>query len=322
MGELNKEKMEIKDENAKDEFALNARDNGEEVAKDNENPEEELPKGKKIFKMVMNILGYVVIAILLVIDVFAIISRFQIGSTEEEKATSGGMSLFGYETRIVVSGSMQGSDEFYAGAEFQAFEHKDIKRIDIKDAIFIQRKDISSEENLNIWMNAIVTGDVLTFKNHGTADVITHRVVGINKDANGNVVSFRLQGDDPNEDTSSARGQIIQTVYVDWVIGKVTGVSKFLGNILFLITNNKIVLILVVIVPSSLLMLYEIGKVVYYVWKDKQEDKEIIMKEEQAKAQEEHQSVMKEKEDELAALRAELERMKKEQMKNESNDNK
>lgn len=300
-----------------------------ESENDNVNKSEEASEtkekmtGKAVVKQILNILGCVVIAFLLVIDVFAIISRFQIGSTEKEKATSGGMSLFGYETRLVISGSMSGSDEFYAGEEFKTFEHQDIKRIPVKSAIFIQRKDLSSEENLNKWMNALVTGDVITFINHGTADVITHRIVGINKDATtGNVISFIAQGDDPNQDTSSARGQMKQTVMVDWVIGKVTGQSEFLGNVLFLITEKKIVLILVVIVPSSLLMLYEIGKVIYYVWKDKQEDKDKEAIAQQEKQEEEHQSAMKEKEDELAALKAELERMKKEQMKNESDDNK
>lgn len=250
-----------------------------------------MKKNHRTLKLVIDIVIYTLLGIFIAFSVFALVSKFTM------KSENGAMNFFGHETRIVLTGSMEGSDEFYN-------EHPDyqIKRINTRDAVFIDTVP-TNEEDSNAFYHNIKEGDVLTFiyQNAGNV-VVTHRVIAIKEDAHH--IVFTLRGDNPSGDQIVYKNDNrTQEVASDsgLIIGKVTGVNTFLGNLLYTLSSNKIVLVLLVIVPCGTIAIYEVGKVVYYIYKNKHEQQLVILKEED-----------KNKDEELARLKEELEKMKKE----------
>ena len=250
-----------------------------------------MKKEHRALKITTNIIIYSILAIFVSFSIFALISKFTM------KSEGGAMNFFGHETRIVLTGSMEGSDEFYN--EHPEYE---IKKINTKDAVFIDTVP-NDEEKAQAFYHDIKVGDVLTFIYQAAGNVVvTHRVIAIEENAHH--IVFTLRGDNPSGDKIVyPTDDRIQTVASDTglIIGKVTGVNTFLGNLLYTLSSNKIVLVLLVIVPCGTIALYEIGKVVYYIYKNKHEQELVILKEED-----------KNKDEELARLKEELERMKKE----------
>ena len=261
----------------------------------------EQKKERKKLSLVLNIVIYTVLGLILVFDVFALITKIQMGSEK------GAANFFGYEARIVLTGSMDGDDSFYK--EHPEYE---IKRISVHDAVFVNTVPKDEEKQESYFAN-IKVGDVLTFIYQKAGNVVvTHRVISIEKNAYHYV--YTLRGDNPSGDKivydNDDRTQKVASD-TGLIIGKVTGVSTFLGNTLYVLSSNKLVLIFIVVVPSALLTFYEIGKIIYVIKTGK--------KEKQLAALEANQ---KEKDDELERLKAELARMKNEANQKEDNEKK
>ena len=107
-----------------------------------------------------------------------------------------------------------------------------IKSIPVKSCIFVQVAP-EDEEQKKEWYARLKVGDVLTFRYVYTRqETITHRIVSIEeKDSGGYIIT--LEGDNKNADSEQLR-QTIDTSLTDspnYIIGKVTGQSYFLGII-------------------------------------------------------------------------------------------
>jgi len=256
-------------------------------------------KNKKGLKITLNVFLYTILALLLAFDIFALVSKLSM------KSETGAMNFFGHETRIVLSGSMEGNEEIYkAHPEYQ------IKRINVRDAVFIDTVP-QDEEKQKEFYHSIKVGDVLTFiYQKGGNVVVTHRVMKIEE--NEHHIKFTLRGDNPKGDNLVYdNDQYLQYVYSDTgeIIGKVTGTNAFLGNLLYGLSSNKLVLIFVVIVPASLLALYEVGKIIFAIYMNKKEKQLALINEEKGNQL-----------NEIELLKKEVERLKKEQGVNVQND--
>lgn len=257
-----------------------------------ETPEVEVAKKSK-GKLALNIVLYVFLGLLLVFDGFALYSKISM------KGANGTMSFFGHETRIVLTGSMVGTDEFYA-----SHPEYEIKRIEIHDAVFVKTAPAAdaSQSKIDEFYKDITVGDILTFidQTHNSL-VVSHRIIDVQKLTNpvthGTVYYYTLLGDNPK-----AQDDEPQHVSSDsgLILGQVTGSSKFLGRFLYAFVGNKLVVILTVIVPCGVFAIYEIVKIIIVVNKTRAE-----------KALADNQKAMSEKDDELERLRNELEEMKK-----------
>lgn len=255
-----------------------------------------------LWKKIVNIISYVFMGLLIVFDVVVLSAKVNM------KSPDGGLNFFGTEIRLVQTGSMTGSDELY-----NANPDWEIKRIDVNDAVFVKlAPDVSSDAQvLEDYYGSFKLGDVMTFYfQMGTNIPVTHRIIDIQKTAYN--YKFTLMGDNPTGDQTVSKYSPTQVVYSDsgLVIGKVTGVNKFMGNFLAAFVGNKVVLALVVIVPCGILMIYEIGKIVYYLIKNKQEAQREQDELKAKEKEEEHKKELESQENELAKLRAELEKLK------------
>ena len=249
-------------------------------------------KSKKVLKIILNVFFYLIIALIVAFDVFALVSKFSM------KSETGAMNFFGHETRIVLTGSMEGDDGLYIDHP----EYK-IKKINVHDAIFIDTVPADEEKQEEFYQD-IKVGDVLTFiYQKGGNVVVTHRVVKI--DINEHHYIFTMRGDNPKGDNIIYdNDQYTQTVYSDRgeILGKVTGTNGFLGNLLYELSSNKLVLILIVIIPASIFALYEIGKIIFIIFMNKKEKQLALINKQQ-----------QDKLDELEKLRQEVEELKKNQ---------
>ncbi len=106
-------------------------------------------------------------------------------------------SLFGITPMIVMSGSMSGFDEGH---------------IEVGDLIFVSNVN---EDDLKV-------GDVIGFKPEGASNLVTHRIISIEKDSNGSC-RFKTKGD-----ASNAADKDL--VAPDQVIGKYVSRIPELGN--------------------------------------------------------------------------------------------
>lgn len=216
---------------------------------------------KKIILEVFEWIG-VVFCVLVVafIAVFA--------SNKPSSKSSG--SIFGFETRLVVSGSMEGSDDFYKneGKDFK------IKKISVGSAVFIDSipvndvfKDNAHKEytdNFKNYISKISVNDVLTFTPMDSPTVpITHRVIDIETRADGKVM-YTTHGD-ANEDG------VNEKFYAENIIGKVIGSSKFVGDLYNNFFTKKWAVAIVIVSPCLAVMTFEIVKIVKIVKEDKKQ---------------------------------------------------
>ena len=173
---------------------------------------------EKVLKIALDVLFVLVIA-------FAL---FVLGVTVAAKKTSEGTAtVFGYQLRFVRSDSMD-------KCELTDVSGYRIKSIPVKSCIFVQVAP-EDEERKKEWYARLKVGDVLTFRYVYTRqDTITHRIVAIEeKDSGGYIIT--LEGDNKNADSEQLR-QTIDTSLTDspnYIIGKVTGQSYFLGIIVY-----------------------------------------------------------------------------------------
>ena len=149
------------------------------------------------------------------------------------------------EVRIVVSGSMDGEPRDYP-----------IRTIPTGSMVVIHKVDGAD------FYSSLKVGDVLTFDyTHPVSKenmVVTHRIIDISE-KNG-VYTYTLKGDSIADDPTNGSVQVVTSDSGD-VIGKVVGVSHWLGeSVIFLSTwTGKLCLI---VIPCILIIIYEVGNIV------------------------------------------------------------
>lgn len=260
-----------------------------------------MEKAKNRAKHILSIVGYSFIMLLLVLDIFLLIGKFN-------SSSSGVSNFFGTEVYTVLTGSMEGSDEYYAShPEFE------IRDCPIDSALFVERApDVIYEgesEETKVQKQAVIdeyysklkVGDVITFifqlnKNY----IITHRIIAVEN--NNGVYTFILRGDNPTGDKQITTSSPTQTVTSDsgLIIGKVTGVNVFLGKFIVHFLNNKVAFGCTVLIPAGALFVYEIIRIIYLLTAGKREAREAKIK---AK-DEEKQALIEELRKKVEALEA------------------
>ena len=236
---------------------------------------------KKPLKIISNVLLYVFIALC----VFSVVMT----SIAKSKG-DGAVTIFGRQMRYVLSPSMEKS-------EFTNTDDYDIKEIPVKSMIFIKTVPKDPDEAY-AWYDALEIGDVLTFRYvYTTQETITHRIIYIEekKDETGFIII--LEGDNKSSEEGALQ-QTIDTSKVNspnYVIGKVTGYSRFIGGIAS-IFQSPVGLICAVILPCVAIVIFEIFKIT-----------KVLGQEKKQKADEEKQR----QQDELEALRRRLEELER-----------
>ncbi len=204
-------------------------------------------KTKKILGIISNVFLYAFLILAIVLVGLSIASRKDGGDA---------MTLFGRQMRIVVSASMEECDQTDV-SEF------DIKSIPVRSMVFIETVP-ENEEDAKVWYDELEVGDVCTFqyKIGGKAQIITHRIIA--KTAENNGWKIELQGDNKSDSENVKMGtQIIHTGTegVEYIIGKVTGQSRVLGFLTY-VMKQPIGIALVVMVPCAIIIVLEIIKIV------------------------------------------------------------
>jgi len=191
------------------------------------------------------------------------------------KTEDSAMDIFGYQIRIVLSDSMSKCDQ----TDVSDFEIKDISA---RSIVFVQLVPDEKDE-ADDWYANLEVGDVLTFRyTYIRQETITHRIVDITKKEMGGYI-ITLEGDNKASDDSIALQQVIDTsdeASTNYVIGKVTGQSALLGNVLYAI-KQPVGLVLIIILPCMAIIVLDVIKIVSVLGESKKQ-KERLAKEEQS----------------------------------------
>ncbi len=241
-------------------------------------------RAKKALRIILNVLVYLFFALCMVALIISVTAK---------KDSDGTVNLFGAQMRIVMSPSMEKCDQ----TDVSGYKIKDIP---VKSMVFIKTVPDNAEE-AERWYADLKVGDVLTFKYVYTRqEVITHRIVEITPKETGGYI-IKLEGDNKNSDSNTLT-QEIDTSNADspnYVIGKVTGVSRFLG-LLITAVKSPVGIVCIIIIPCAIIVILEVIRIVEVMKGDKKKKERA----EQAK-----------KDEELEALKqrlAELEQSKSE----------
>lgn len=199
-------------------------------------------------KKALSIVGDVLLGLLLVFSVFTLF--FSVSSRDGSET-----GFFGYQMRLVVSESMEKCDE----TDVSDYEIKDIP---INSLVFI-RGVPEDETEKEAFYSELEVGDVLTFRYAYSNEqvTITHRLVKIEKEEEG--YHLYLQGDNHASD----QGVLTQEIHTadessyDYVIGKVTYVSHFLGLAVTAIRSPWGIFLLIIL-PCLIIIAYEIVRLV------------------------------------------------------------
>lgn len=201
---------------------------------------------KRAFEIILNVLFLCFFLLCLLGLVLSVLAA---------RDADGAIRLFGHEMRLVLSASMEKSDQ----TDVSGYAVKDIP---VNSLVFIEtvpEEEAQAEE----WYGALRVGDVLTFRYfYASQETITHRIVEITPNVRGGY-TIVLEGDNKSAEADVAQ-QIIdtsQTGSPNYVIGKVTGRSVALG---YLVTAIKSPwgLIFIVIVPCSIIIVFEVIRIV------------------------------------------------------------
>lgn len=205
---------------------------------------------KKKTKKIINILSNIILGIFLVVCIFSVIITLL-----SKKDSDGTAEIFGYQLRIITSESM-------AECPNTDVSNFKIKSIPLRSLVFVETVPDNSEE-ANKWYSELQVGDVLTFKYVYTTQVtITHRIISIEDNGNGGY-KIVLAGDNKN----SEGGQLVQTLDTsldegtNYIIGKVTGQSRFIGTILSVL-KTTLGIILLIMVPCVIIIGFEVSRIV------------------------------------------------------------
>ena len=236
----------------------------------------------KVLKVLASVLLYIFIAVCIFTVVLTIAGK---------RSGDDCITLFGRQMRIVISPSMEKSDQ----TDVSAYEIKDIP---LKSMVFI---DVVPEDEAQAkeWYADLKVGDVLTFKYvYVKQEVITHRIVRIVENGSGGYI-IDLEGDNKsgNRDVLSQTIDTSKRNSPNYIIGKVVGKSYPLGLVVSML-KSKLGLILAVILPSLLILIFEVMKIVKMFEMGKREKVQAKIKDQQNEL------------DELRQRLAELERQR------------
>ena len=250
-------------------------------------PQDKKSKAKKIINIILD-------ALFISFAVFAVVAIIFRSTTNNNKD---GRSINGYQLRTVETGSMAENNHI----DPETYKSYSIQTLPVNSLIRI--KEVK-EKTAEKFYEDLKEGDVVTFVYYTSINgrlgqyVYTHRLIEKTPSQGG--YKLILMGD--AESTSGG----VQTVYTNpltaeqsysYVIGKVVWANHPMGEVIsFLKTRNAILFL--VVIPCSLLCLYEIGKIIFYVIKDKNEKK--------ALAQAETQTQIDSSQAEIESLKAQL----------------
>ena len=225
-------------------------------------------KGAKIALSILNV--FIIVLIVLILLVSVLVATMALTS----KADPTGLpNLFGYTVQYVQTNSMDcPSPEGYQGGNFSD-----------KDVI-IGRKYTPAE------FPEFELGDVITYNSHQLDSenkdrLITHRIVDIEKDANGNVV-YQTWGD--NRDVAPVPDQEKVEEYLQPMdIVAVNETDKYHGGVLkgfadfFRLLRSQLGFFLIVLMPMIIFFIYAIVRVVisamnYKKGKEEEEKQEAV----------------------------------------------
>ena len=262
---------------------------------------------KKVLRIVSNVITVIFVLACILAVVLTISAK---------RSKDGNFSIFGYQARIVETSSMEWPEgttlESFGldSEEIKSLSDLEIKAIPVHSLVFINNVP---EENAEEWYKNLKVGDVLTFMYgeygilNGTQPVITHRITKIEQKQNGGYL-ISLEGDNKGL-TSETQSSVADTLtqYIDSTstgvnntIGKVTGQSVVLGNILYIL-KQPIGIILVIMLPCALIIILEVVKIAKTLGGEK---KKKIEEEQKAKDQE------------IEELKKQLEDLKSQQQNN------
>ena len=211
-------------------------------------------KFTKALTVTINVLVYVFCALCLLLLLFTVFSK---------RSSDGAVQLFGFEMRVVLSGSMEKNEN----VDVSNYKIKDIKT---GSMVFVRLVPVDETKAKEFYASLHV-GDVLTFcydvsnqqLEGKTAPqmTITHRIVDIEPNDTGGYI-ITLRGD--NLSTELADVQIIDTSNLaspNYVIGKVTGKSYVLGWLTYSL-KRPLGIAMLIIVPSVIIIIWQVVKIV------------------------------------------------------------
>ena len=218
----------------------------------------EKPK-KSVWRKVLSIAGTVLFVLVILVALFVVFI-----TVASKKDKEGVATVFGYQLRFVLSGSMEKCSE----TDVSGYK---IKSIPTKSCVFVKTAPSPSEQKaLKAWCDELKVGDVLTFNyNEGGQKVITHRIVSITPTEDGKGYVIILQGDNTSDKDNVGQQKIDTTeLGVNYIIGKVEGQSVVLGFLVYAF-KSPLGLIFLIIVPCLIIIAYEVVKIVGVVGADK-----------------------------------------------------
>lgn len=210
---------------------------------------------KKALRITGDVLLYVIVALALFVLIISITAK---------KDSDGTATVFGKQLRFVQSDSM-------AECDLTDVSGYEIKSIPVKSCVFIDVVPENEAEKAE-WYKKLKVGDVLTFKYVYTKqETITHRIVNIVDNGTGGYVIV-LEGDNKNSD-SNLLTQTINTSLTDspnYVIGKVTGQSYFLGLLVYAF-KTPVGIICLIIIPCLIIIAFEVMRLIRVFGKERKE---------------------------------------------------
>lgn len=216
---------------------------------DNKDPQQQ-PSGnsgtkkQKVVSTIVNVLIYAFCVLCVVLLVIAIVSKKNADDT---------VKIFGYEMRIVTSGSMEKNEKTYN--DIKKFKIKSIKTGSVLLIQTVPQDEAKADE----WYSKLQPGDVLTFK-YVPANkqvTITHRIVDIQpKEDGGYLISLKGDNDEDIQTIDTKPNENDVTKRYNYVIGKVVSKNYLFG---YFITQLKtpVGLALIIIVPCFILIVLQ-----------------------------------------------------------------
>ncbi|NLM46967.1 MAG: signal peptidase I [Firmicutes bacterium] len=171
------------------------------------------------FRRFAGIVGNVLFAIIMVI--MALLVYFLVQS----RLSGGPPAVAGHQMYIVLSGSMKPT-------------------FDTGSLIFV--RPVSAD--------AIVPGDIITFRSENTNSLTTHRVVDVLQNSDG--ISFVTRGDANNTDDPNP-------VSADKVVGRMVFCLPYIGYLMSF-AQTKAGLIALVFIPAAVIIIFEMRNLLQY----------------------------------------------------------
>lgn len=230
---------------------------GERKKEENSGQQEEIKQSW--WKKALRIFVDAVMVLFVAAAVFVIVI-----SVSSKKDSDGTATIFNTQLRFVQSDSM-------AESSYTDVSKYKIKSIPVKSCVFI---DVipEDEEKREEWLKTVEIGDVLTFKYVYTKqETITHRVTAIEEKTTGGYI-ITLEGDNKASESGVLK-QTIDTSLTDspnYIIGRVTGQSYFLGLLVYAL-RTPVGVILIIIVPCAIIIILNAIRIFKVLSQDKKE---------------------------------------------------